>query len=216
MSNNIDFIRARQKASELLMLQDSIDFPVDVEKLIIKDHTVIFSSYKSYDSVTGTKLSNMNYSGQSKDAMLITAKTGENVILYNSDITSSGRILWSKAHELGHLILNHCNQGNKEEVEADTFASQLLLPQCLLKALIRSNVPVTIDYIMTKFGLSKAAAQHCLYRLNSKLESDYSAEYDDIILTKCSDFLRKETMNNRYSSFYDDDISQEERDSWLY
>ena len=48
-----------------------------------------------------------------------------------------------------------------------------------------------------------------------KLENDYYATYDDIILFKCRDFLNNEIKKNIRSRYYDNDISDEERNNWL-
>ena len=148
--------------------------------------------------------------------MVYNISNDKKIILYNSEISSKGRILWSKAHELGHIVLGHEMQDKIDEIEADTFASQLLLPQCLLKKLIQDNVKVNSEYIVKKFGLSKAAADSCIRLVKNKLENDYDAEYDDIILFKCKTFINNEIKKNIRSSYYDEDISDEERNNWLY
>lgn len=209
-----DYKNARKAASEILILQEKLLFPIDVEKIEIKDKNIIFSSYKDYALKANIDVSELSCSGMFKDAMVINYNDSKKVILYNSDISSKGRILWNKAHELGHIVLNHKYQGEKEEREADLFASQLLLPQCLLKSLMQRNVKVTKDYIVKNFGLSLAAANSCLKLLFSKLQNDYDDEYDDIILLKCNNFINDE-INQSLGSRYDDDISDEQRNNWL-
>ena len=64
-------------------------------------------------------------------------------LLYNENITSAGRIRFTKAHELGHYLLHRekqtefrCTQGDmlhwsgdaNVEMQADEFASHLLMP----------------------------------------------------------------------------------------
>lgn len=211
--NNPNYKKARKLASEILILQDELIFPIDVEKIKLKNKKIIFSSYKNYAEKTKVEVSELCIN--SNDAMVINHTDEIKVILYNSDIKSKGRILWSKAHELGHIVLKHQEQGEVEEIEANTFASQLLLPQCLLKKLIDSNIEITTDYIIYKFGLSKAAAESCMKLVGKKLESNYDAYYDDIIIFKSSEFIKNETKNNIRSSYYDNDI-EEERNNWLY
>ncbi len=212
---NPNYINARKSASEILVLQDNLCFPIDVEKIALKGKNIIFSSYKSYASKTGIDVSELSCNGIFEDAMVINHTNEIKIILYNSDIQSKGRILWSKAHELGHIVLNHKQQGEKEEIEANTFASQLLLPQCLLKKLIQNNLNITSEYLVSKFGLSNAAADSCLRLVGNKLENDYDATYDDIILFKCKSFLNNEAKKNLRSHYYDDDVSDEERNNWL-
>ena len=213
--NNPDYKNARKSASEILVLQDELSFPIDVEKITLKGKNIIFSSYKNYASKTGIDVSELSCNGMFEDAMIINHTDEVKIILYNSDIESKGRILWSKAHELGHIVLKHKQQGEKEEIEANTFASQLLLPQCLLKELVKNNLIITTDYIITKFGLSKAAAESCMKLVGKKLENNYDAYYDDIIIFKCSDFIKNETKNDIRSSYYDNDI-EDEKNNWLY
>lgn len=202
-------------ASEILLLQEDLIFPIDVEKLKLKDKSIVFSSYLNYAKKTGISVSDLNPDGKYNDAMVYSRSVNEKLILYNSEIYSKGRILWNKAHELGHIVLNHKEQGELEEIEANTFASQLLLPQCLLKALIQNNLKVSSDYIVAKFGLSNAAAKSCLKLVSKKLENEFDATYDDIILYKCKDFLNGEIKKNIRSHYYDNDISDEERKNWL-
>lgn len=213
--SNPNYIKARKMASEILLLQENLVFPIDAEKINLKDKNILFSSYKNYAEKTGISVSNLNPDGKYNDAMVYSCSPNKKLVLYNSEIPSKGRILWNKAHELGHIVLNHKEQGELEEIEANTFASQLLLPQCLLKSLIQNDLKVTSDYIVAKFGLSTAAANSCLRLVGSKLENDYDATYDDIILFKCKDFLNNEIKKNLRSHYYDDDISDEERNNWL-
>lgn len=213
--SNPNYKKARKAASEILMLQNEIIFPIDVEKIKLEGKNVIFSSYNNYAQKTGIDVSTLNGGGMFKDAMIINHSDEIKVVLYNSDIKSKGRILWSKAHELGHIVLKHKQQGQIEEIEADTFASQLLLPQCLLKKLFDNNIQVTVNYIINKFGLSKLAAESCLRLVSKKLENQYEAYYDDIIIYKCSKFINNEIRNNIKSNYYDNDI-EEERNNWLY
>ena len=210
-----NYMKARKLASEILVLQDELDFPIDVEKIKIDGKKIIFSSYKRYAEQVGIRVSELCGDGIFQDAMVINHSDEVKVILYNSEIESKGRILWNKAHELGHIVLKHKKQGEIEEIEANTFASQLLLPQCLLKELLKKdNLTITIDYIVKKFGLSKSAAESCMKLVSNKLERKYDAYYDDIIIFKCADFIKNETKNNIKDLYYDD-ITDEERNNWL-
>lgn len=213
--NEPNFKKARNKASEILLLQDHISFPLDVEKIIIGNKKILFSSYKNYSLKTNISLNDLTINGVFNDAMVINYSKDTKIVLYNSEINSKGRILWSKAHELGHIVLEHEKQNQKEEIEADTFASQLLLPQCLLKELIKSGVKVTINYLTKKFGLSTAAATSCIRLVRNKLESNYDAEYDDIIISKCSEFIKNETRNSN-CDYLPDEYMDNERNNWLY
>lgn len=216
MEKKIDFINARLKASEILLLQDDkyLSFPIDVKKIVIPSKEIRIASYREYSSIVGENVNNIRLDGKFDDAMVIPIK-GIYLILYNDEIQNSGRILWNLAHELGHIVLEHKFQGPTEEAEAHTFASQLLLPQCLLKALFKGGKKITIPYLMNKFGLSEKASISCLKLVKNKLENNYDAMYDDIILEKCGKFLNSElkTVNSLNKNYYEMD---DKRNQWLY
>lgn len=65
------------------------------------------------------------------------------VVLYSDELSTSDK-LFSLAHELGHIVLQHSAEGvrgmtvqkqNTQELEADIFAYQVLAPVCVLKKL---------------------------------------------------------------------------------
>ena len=211
-----NFIKARHKASEILLLQEGdLTFPIDVKTIKVPNNDVKFVSYKDYAKLVHIDINELTNNGNFEDAMVF-RKNSTCLILYNDDINNKGRLLWNLAHELGHLILDHKEQNEKTEIEANTFASQLLLPQCLLKTLITAGKRITIPYLQNKFGLSISAAKSCLKLVEKKLDRDYDAEYDDIILRKCNAFIEQELSEiNNYNNYYEDEYMNEERNKWL-
>ena len=70
---------------------------------------------------------------------LFLIREGRGVLLVNSSL-SQGRARFSIAHELGHLLLRHNPLGRigeprdpDQERQADRFASELLMPESLLR-----------------------------------------------------------------------------------
>lgn len=70
---------------------------------------------------------------------LFLLREGKGVLLVNSSL-SQGRARFSIAHELGHLLLRHNPLGRigeprdpDQERQADRFASELLMPESLLR-----------------------------------------------------------------------------------
>lgn len=49
---NPNYKNSRKLASEILILQDSLTFPIDVEKITLDGKKIIFSSYKNYAKKT--------------------------------------------------------------------------------------------------------------------------------------------------------------------
>lgn len=96
---------------------------------------------------------------------------GNHFILYNERIASKGRIRWTLAHEIGHIILGHLSDFEETRIqragltkseydvlekEADFFASQILAPPVVLEALKVDNV----TRLGTICGLSKEASEN--------------------------------------------------------
>lgn len=213
MEKKANFIKARNKASEILLLQDdSILFPIDVKTIKIPNNNIKFVSYKDYANSVNIDVNILNNNGEFKDAMIY-RKDKNCLILYNNETSNKGRMLWTLAHEMGHLVLNHSDQNEISEIEANTFASQLLLPQCVLKALFLGGKKITIPYLQSRFGLSVSAAKSCLKLVGKKLENEYEAEYDDIILYKCDNFIKSELSDS--FSYQNLENMDEERNKWL-
>ena len=87
------------------------------------------------------------------------------------------------AHELGHFIFHKNNKSlekdliffrdetnNKEEREANDFASELLMPENMVKAYIKEGYN-TIQMLADKFNLSTSAVRYRVYKLG--LISEY-------------------------------------------
>ena len=213
MKKKANFIKARNKASEILLLQDdSILFPIDVKTIKIPNNNIKFVSYKDYANSVNIDVNILTNNGEFKDAMIY-RKDKNCLILYNNETSNKGRMLWTLAHEMGHLVLNHSDQNEISEIEANTFASQLLLPQCVLKALFLGGKKITIPYLQSRFGLSVSAAKSCLKLVGKKLENEYEAEYDDIILYKCDNFIKSELSDS--FSYQNLENMDEERNKWL-
>lgn len=213
MEKKANFIKARNKASEILLLQDdSILFPIDVKTIKIPNNNIKFVSYKDYANSVNIDVNILTNNGEFKDAMIY-RKDKNCLILYNNETSNKGRVLWTLAHEMGHLVLNHSDQNEISEIEANTFASQLLLPQCVLKALFLGGKKITIPYLQSRFGLSVSAAKSCLKLVGKKLENEYEAEYDDIILYKCDNFIKSELSDS--FSYQNLENMDEERNKWL-
>ncbi|MEW7195542.1 ImmA/IrrE family metallo-endopeptidase [Acinetobacter baumannii] len=111
--------------------------------------------------------------GKFEGALLKKENSNQWVMLYNPSIESAGRILFTKAHELGHYVLHKSLQdgfecGNEDlqsynsdsiEAEANRFSSYLLMPiddfrqQINMADLMRS-----LSFCAQRYGVSLTAA----------------------------------------------------------
>lgn len=100
-------------------------------------------------------------------------RKGKYYIFYN-DLCNVGRQRFTIAHELGHIVLGHLQEGqytminrepalrdDPEELQANQFAARILAPACVLHALnVRSA-----EEISRLCGISHQAAEFRLARL---------------------------------------------------
>ena len=208
-----NYKQAINLASILLLQQTHIDnFPIKPQDIKIKNINNVFCTFSEYSKKTNVPISQLTNDGKFSDGYTLrNIRPNTNIILYNDKVFSSGRILWTNSHELGHIALNHTSHNLNNEKEANAFASQLLLPKCILKKLIKEHVPVTPKYLIDNFGLSEEAAQNSLSSIKNSIDYDFEDIYDEALLIKFSAFLSNKTSN--FLCSYLDDI-ETERLSW--
>ena len=153
-------LRARKAASELLLNQRSIRPYFNIEKMKFGDRTILFDTVQNYATLTGIPINILMHDRQSplKDGLILhDTSTNIYVVLYNGMVEMEERIRWTKAHELGHVLLGHTSNEDMEELEADTFAAQLLMPWFSIRMMSNFQKP-SADHIARTFGVSITAA----------------------------------------------------------
>ncbi|MFD1423397.1 ImmA/IrrE family metallo-endopeptidase [Laceyella tengchongensis] len=125
-------------------------------------------------------------------------------IFYNDYISSKERTRWTIMHEIGHSMLGHLNyeevlfyddqmpedQYGILEVEAHYFASEVLAPTAVLKAL---NVQCHTD-IMRLCGLSDEAARIRKKRFDHQDRWGTFDEMDQQIVDQFHDFIKRHPL----------------------
>ncbi len=170
-------------------------FPIDLISLIHK---------MGWKLITYSELANRNNCSVEdiehcfgKDAYSIyNCAKGTYKIAYNSQIQSKGRINFSLAHEIGHIVLNHLqdfentsaniNKLSEDEYrilenEANCFARNILAPAPLVKQM---NLWDRLFSMGNDFGISASAIEkrlsflkNDLYYLNSEHIQKFQAKY---------------------------------------
>ncbi len=87
--------------------------------------------------------------GQGQVLYLVCCKKGGN----------PGRLRFSLAHELGHIVLGHQRGGWREEAEANCYASHLLFPRPVLRRLAAQGQPLYAEQLAQVFYTSVAAVE---------------------------------------------------------
>lgn len=158
--NYKDYQNARDAAWRILIDCEVDRLPVDLN-VVCRKLGVRLRSYLSADALV-QKIGALG----TTDGVLLFYR-GEPLILYDSELTP-GRVRFTVAHEIGHLVLGHVVPGqrtmvnrepssgdNPMETSANQFAARLLAPACVLWGLGLH----TADEITEACHISKQAAR---------------------------------------------------------
>lgn len=148
--------------------------------------------------------------------------SGRSIVFYNDKISVKERIKFSIAHELGHHVLKHDPSDHSaystQEIEANFFAAELLMPQQIIFELVRRGADISVANLMKWFGVSKQAAQkriETLKKINDDYRTEDEIEIDKFIVNKFIFFIDSILPNRSYSNWYDEEeLLQKERESW--
>lgn len=171
-------------------------------RYLVDNYGVNIMTYKEVERDYNISSFQLNRLTQSNDAVsYYLPSTQQFHLLYNSEVSTKARKIWSIYHEAGHIIREHqlaCQNSSKDERklmewEANTFTREILAPTTLVLGAIskyRKDSATFQDlYFMYRhlFGLSKQAASLAsskMYRetpiINYDLLNFYSNQLSDI------------------------------------
>jgi Predicted Zn peptidase len=133
----------------------------------------------------GVSVEVVSKSLESLDGALIASTDKQSfTILVNSNIGSHGRTNFTLAHEFGHLLLHRCQKSqflcgskdvlgltqNEVEMQANRFASQLLLPNNLVREVAdKSNLSLSdVKDLSSRTGASLSAAALAIIQMSTR------------------------------------------------
>lgn len=219
---DVDFVMVYRKANELLAINSVIEeFPYKIGRLIKEQSDIRLCKYaKAFDKY-GIRIE--DFGSKSAD---IKEYGGAYIVFYN-DKEKDYRVRFSIGHEFGHYVLGHKMNlkeddplYHKQEVEANCFAAQLLMPEQIIRETIHRGNVLNDEYLMKSFGVSKEAAgkrRETLSKYEYEWRKREEKEYDNIILLRYAEFIDKIAPRKKWD-YYDylaEDERQRERDSWF-
>lgn len=158
-----DIARATEEATKLLRMQANLDI-WDI-RWIKCDKDIIFDSIQHYCEITRSSMRKfIGYYGALRDGCTIYDPRNDiYIILYNyplnmPDRISLPRLNWTVSHELGHVYLGHTEETATNELEADAFAAQFLMPEVSMCSMMWMFPEYTVDDVMKIFHVSRRAA----------------------------------------------------------
>lgn len=161
--NYDDYKRARDLSWRVLLDTGTRELPVKVSR-ICGAYSVTLRSYEAGESL----IQALGLSAQCEISDGFTVRSGGQYLAFYNGSQTPGRVRFTIAHELGHVLLGHLGDGEHtvynrepspedapEEHMANVFASRLLAPACVLHALRA----VTPEQIAAACDISLAAAR---------------------------------------------------------
>ncbi len=135
------------------------------------------------------------------DAKTYLTSAGRYIIIYDDAVMSQGRIIWTIAHEIGHIVLKHLEQFEQTEIhngltavenkvlekEADAFASEFLAPA---EVLLHCHC-VKKNSIIKLCGLSEEAATYKEQFLKDYKPDEKYSDINQSILRQFYNFINE-------------------------
>lgn len=217
-----DFGLVYSKANELLVTSSAIDgFPFKVKKFIKEQSDICLCTYKKAKAKFGIDVSCFG-----SESAVIQELNGAYIIFYNQE-EPTYRVRFSIMHEFAHYYLGHemnLNQQmlmyQKQEVEANCFAAQILMPEQIIRTATRRGYATDVGYIMNAFDVSLDAAQRrkkTLARYDYEWHNCSEKEYDDLIVMKYAKVINTiaPINQNRFFDFDDEYEREMHRKEWM-
>ncbi len=217
----INFRKVYRRANEILASSPAVSsFPFRAKELVREQSDIAFCSF---DKARKCHVDIKQFGSESAVLMEL---DGAYIIFFNQDEVKY-RIRFSIMHEYGHYELGHKMNLKREdplygvqEIEANCFAAQILMPEQLLRECAQRGKTLTQDFIIRSFDVSPEAAQK---RINTLSKTVYEWRsrtencYDDIILKRYAEYLNMIAPKPIQSSYYfEDDYKRElERNDWI-
>ncbi len=220
---NVDYKRIYTLANYYLAYSEKIiGFPFKTKDFVYDESDIRLCSFSKAKEKYGIYIP--VFGSESAD---IKEYDGAYIIFYNQD-EPDYRVRFSIMHEFGHYVLDHKMNlkrddplYHKQEIEANCFAAQLLMPEQLLRECIHRHKNLSIDFIKKSFGVSDEAAinrKRTLANTTYEWRSREEKQDDDLILYKFAGKLDEIAPKPQHYEYYDPDEEyerQRERDSWL-
>lgn len=167
-----DYTMATFSAHRIFSSFTDLSFPVNILQLCNNLYETKLATYEEFAEEIGKSVDFVSKNiGKNNDAFTLN-RGGEFIIVFNDDIVDNivERIRFSIAHEVGHIMLGHFDDGDliltrggltEEkykvlEIEADKFAQELLLPTFLV------DENSSVEILSKTFDVSKQVAKIAL------------------------------------------------------
>ncbi|MCL2617858.1 MAG: ImmA/IrrE family metallo-endopeptidase [Defluviitaleaceae bacterium] len=151
------------------------------------EQSITVCSYEEFCRRTGVSFGEISLGGRLLDGYCVTGLAGSRaLILYNAEQYSQ-RLRFTMLHEVGHIVLSHTRNAQREEAEANAFASQFLMPGAIITELGRRGYAADSGLFSRIFDVSAAAAR---VKMGQMAQKAYEPTHlDDSIISRFTPYL---------------------------
>lgn len=235
-SFSADYNWALERANEILISSKVITtFPFRASKLIEEMGREIYIPMMPFSWIEQHGMTGEEVTGSPDGAII--EMSGMHIFFYN-ERESPKRLTFTACHEAGHIYLGHPIEKlteyrksknprfkslyDKCEKEANFFATQILMPEQVLKRLFELGCRIDEFFLQEKFGVSEKAAS--IRKKNMRIMYNWRIPYwendkslNDAVLLKFSDFInrtapRRKSYEEEYA--YEEEM-EAERNRWI-
>ena len=177
-----NFEKCTALATELLYNQNIKNRILDIQKLDYGERNIIFDTIQNYASIVNLPLSRFLSEKNKilKDGCTIVIDKNTYLVLYNGEINYWEHLNWTLAHEIGHIYLEHREDGEIEEIEAHYFAAQLFMPEYSILMMKKEHGEISESDLIEIFGVSPKAASKRIETMKKRISFRASTIDKDI------------------------------------
>lgn len=154
MTELSDYFKATNSAYDTLIKYKVFSFPVNPTRIIQQlDWVALHTYYDLIERRGFSRVSFLDFFASSEFGF--TAKNKTHYIIFYNEQKDQAIIRFTLAHELGHVILGHTVDGDKENKEANCFARNLLCP---IPVITEMGLHAEVQYVKA-FNVSERMAR---------------------------------------------------------
>lgn len=164
-----NFEMAQNKATEFLLNHDVGKLIFDPREPDLSDERIIIDTRENYAVLTNRNVE--DFSGKNIEGCYVVRARNYRIILYSlSESGNAEHTIFGISHELGHIYCNHKGDSDINEIEANFFAAQLLMPEIVIIYILKNYTDnkITDLELMRLFGVSYEAASKKIRTMNRK------------------------------------------------
>lgn len=188
-----DFDRAQNEATKLLLRQDISSLFVDVRKFVF-DRKIHIDSVQNYARILKRPITDFTCNEFSGCCVIPYARC--NLVLFDDLEPNPFRKHWGIVHEVGHIYLDHEEDGEKEEKEANFFVAQIVAPEIILHEIHSRKGSLNEDDLTSRFNISYEAASKRITTLKRR-HCYNNSDIDKLLLAKIVPVLDSELSKKR-------------------